>query len=335
MHTITPTASQAAVVLKKFLAEQGIELQLAKAQEAIARMNGYKDWQALVAGYGARKPQRAVASVDISLQPLETLGMGDPPQDLPTTVLTAGRPGATDLTPAALELAATALESIYKQPPVFVDISLEKPDGSKERFEQSFAPLSATTTSRISSVSHQELALRLTAVDRLLMHGGVVRIERDEANLLAFAEALATDEAIPESLNSRVAFTYHVGGQTFEVFIRDLRTAAVGRRFEGDENIAFALMRGGSFVLEGAAENIRLSHWVVGEARKYMSRTYQGSVLQTEAGLFLLSPEFAVKLNLLEPEVLGPPTVTVRLNGKKVKLEFVQGREYRLGAAQR
>jgi hypothetical protein len=48
MKVITPTPSQAAVVLKKFLQQNGVELSLSVTQEASARMRGYADWQALV-----------------------------------------------------------------------------------------------------------------------------------------------------------------------------------------------------------------------------------------------------------------------------------------------
>jgi hypothetical protein len=48
MKVITPTPSQAAVVLKKFLQHNGVELPLSVTQEASARMRGYADWQALV-----------------------------------------------------------------------------------------------------------------------------------------------------------------------------------------------------------------------------------------------------------------------------------------------
>ena len=47
MQVIKPTPSQAAFVLKRFLQESGIEIQLGKAQEAIARVNGYTDWNSL------------------------------------------------------------------------------------------------------------------------------------------------------------------------------------------------------------------------------------------------------------------------------------------------
>jgi hypothetical protein len=48
MKVITPTPSQAAVVLKKFLQQNGLDVQLSVAQEASARMRGYADWQAFV-----------------------------------------------------------------------------------------------------------------------------------------------------------------------------------------------------------------------------------------------------------------------------------------------
>jgi hypothetical protein len=48
MKVITPTPSQAAVILKKFLQQNGMEIPLSLAQEASARMRGYVDLQALV-----------------------------------------------------------------------------------------------------------------------------------------------------------------------------------------------------------------------------------------------------------------------------------------------
>ena len=47
MKVITPTPSQAAFVLKKFLTENGFELSLAKTQEAISRILGFSDWNVL------------------------------------------------------------------------------------------------------------------------------------------------------------------------------------------------------------------------------------------------------------------------------------------------
>lgn len=47
MQVIKPTPSQAAFVLKRFLKETGIDIQLGKAQEAIARVNGYTNWNSL------------------------------------------------------------------------------------------------------------------------------------------------------------------------------------------------------------------------------------------------------------------------------------------------
>ena len=49
MESIQPTPSQAAFVLKRFMAEQGVTVPLASAQEAVARMLGFANWQALVA----------------------------------------------------------------------------------------------------------------------------------------------------------------------------------------------------------------------------------------------------------------------------------------------
>lgn len=54
MKVITPTPSQAAVVLRKFLQQNGTELQLSVTQEAVARMRGYADWQALVTDINPR-----------------------------------------------------------------------------------------------------------------------------------------------------------------------------------------------------------------------------------------------------------------------------------------
>ena len=47
MQTIKPTPSQAAFVLKNFMKETGVEIQLGKAQEAIARLYGYTNWNSL------------------------------------------------------------------------------------------------------------------------------------------------------------------------------------------------------------------------------------------------------------------------------------------------
>jgi hypothetical protein len=47
MQVIKPTPSQAAFVLKKFLEEHGVSMKLSKTQDAVARMQGYANWNAL------------------------------------------------------------------------------------------------------------------------------------------------------------------------------------------------------------------------------------------------------------------------------------------------
>lgn len=64
MQVIKPTPSQAAVVLKKFLKEQGVEMKLSKAQEAVARMQGFADWQSLA---GAMDPRVGVPEGNLRL----------------------------------------------------------------------------------------------------------------------------------------------------------------------------------------------------------------------------------------------------------------------------
>ena len=54
MQVITPTPSQAAFVLKKYLQEQGVEMKLGQMQEAVARMQGYASWNALTADVAPR-----------------------------------------------------------------------------------------------------------------------------------------------------------------------------------------------------------------------------------------------------------------------------------------
>ena len=56
MHVIKPNPSQAAVVLKKYLATIGVEVPLCKAQEAIARSEGYESFQAFVSNVPMRMP---------------------------------------------------------------------------------------------------------------------------------------------------------------------------------------------------------------------------------------------------------------------------------------
>jgi hypothetical protein len=63
MKVITPTPSQAAVVLRKFLQQGGVEIPLSLAQEASARMRGYADWQALVSDVEPRTGQHKGASL--------------------------------------------------------------------------------------------------------------------------------------------------------------------------------------------------------------------------------------------------------------------------------
>jgi hypothetical protein len=47
MQVIKPTPSQAAFVLKKFMDENGVSLKLSKAQEAVARLQGFANWNTL------------------------------------------------------------------------------------------------------------------------------------------------------------------------------------------------------------------------------------------------------------------------------------------------
>ena len=60
MKSIQPTPSQAAIVLKKFLAQLGYELKLHTTQEAVARTRGYESFQAFVAAVHHRgtKPEK-------------------------------------------------------------------------------------------------------------------------------------------------------------------------------------------------------------------------------------------------------------------------------------
>jgi hypothetical protein len=47
MQVIKPTPSQAAFILKKFMDESGEPMKLSRAQEAVARMQGFANWNAL------------------------------------------------------------------------------------------------------------------------------------------------------------------------------------------------------------------------------------------------------------------------------------------------
>lgn len=62
MQVITPTPSQAALVLKKYFQEQGVDLEVSQMQEAVARMQGYASWNALAAAIDPRgaKPAASV-----------------------------------------------------------------------------------------------------------------------------------------------------------------------------------------------------------------------------------------------------------------------------------
>ena len=62
MKTIQPTPSQAAVVLKKFMSEIGVELKLGQTQEAIARVYGYSNWNALSSDLSPRGRKRNTSS---------------------------------------------------------------------------------------------------------------------------------------------------------------------------------------------------------------------------------------------------------------------------------
>lgn len=64
MQAIKPTPSQAAVVLKNFLKEQGVEMKLSKAQEAVARLQGFANWQSLA---GAMDPRVGVPDGSLRL----------------------------------------------------------------------------------------------------------------------------------------------------------------------------------------------------------------------------------------------------------------------------
>jgi hypothetical protein len=54
MSVIQPTPSQAAVILKKFLAEKNLDIKLSDAQEALARMSGYASFSVLTSAIPLR-----------------------------------------------------------------------------------------------------------------------------------------------------------------------------------------------------------------------------------------------------------------------------------------
>lgn len=63
MQVIQPTPSQAAFVLKKYFKEQGVDVKLGNAQEAVARMMGYGSWNVLAT---AMDPKVGVVSGPLS-----------------------------------------------------------------------------------------------------------------------------------------------------------------------------------------------------------------------------------------------------------------------------
>lgn len=54
MKVIKPTPSQAAFALKKFLEENGVSMKISKTQEAVSRLLGYANWNALTADVDPR-----------------------------------------------------------------------------------------------------------------------------------------------------------------------------------------------------------------------------------------------------------------------------------------
>ncbi|MDO8414732.1 MAG: hypothetical protein Q7S87_00825 [Agitococcus sp.] len=56
MSVIQPTPSQAAVILKKFLAEKNLDIKLSDAQEALARMSGYTSFNVFTSAIPLRGP---------------------------------------------------------------------------------------------------------------------------------------------------------------------------------------------------------------------------------------------------------------------------------------
>ncbi len=68
MKAIQPTPSQAAVVLKKYMLELGVDLKLGQTQEAIARIYGYADWNTLAADMPTRAARKDKAPETMSTE---------------------------------------------------------------------------------------------------------------------------------------------------------------------------------------------------------------------------------------------------------------------------